>query len=325
MIRFSLAAAFSILTAVSCFAANDITGKVVDSETGKPIASARVSLTITITTSDRHRQEEVLVIRSGEDGQFRFTEIPESECNVRADKVGYWTQPYRNGELRAQFDAFPSPFTLRLEPTGTLMLRVVDQNGAEIAQPQVALLHRGEENKAFEATVGAVATTGFVWESPRTSVLIVTMSPGSGNLLRARNQTFFPTFYPSVTNLDEAKWIEIIPGKEVEAVVRVTLIPGRTIRGRLGFAGRLISLSVMSSDKTNFYAVWGLAHFEQGSEEFRIDGLTPGSYKVNMVACVDPKCSSGQTQYRKTVIVGDDNTDNLVISEADRLAEGQLP
>jgi hypothetical protein len=302
---------------------DEIAGTVIDSDTGKPIMHARV--TAAVWTDRREQYGDVFVALTGEEGNFRFTGLPKSECEVSAEKAGYQKE-VRSNHFSARPDDFSLPLTLRLTPTGVLTVRVLDQSGSAVDRAQVAIVRRGEENQpyAINLSVAYAPEDGLRRFLPRGSYRVVAISPGSGNLLRARSQTFLPTYYPGTTSISQAEWIDVVPGKEVEADVQVTLIQGHEIRGHISSAGTLMQLSVaqlslLPAGSVDYYMNWGLVQFNRASGEFRVSGLAPGAYVLNAGVCLSPTCNPGGSEFRKSVQVVDANIDNLVISDADRV------
>jgi hypothetical protein len=297
----------------------EIAGTVIDSETGKPIPHARV--TAMIWTDRREGYGDVLVAFTSDDGRFRFAGLPKGEGEVRAERAGYGTE-VRADHGRSRSDDLSVPLTFRLTPKGVLTVRAIDDSGLPVDGAQVAIVRRGEENLpyAINLSVASVDRDGTRRVLlARGSYRIVVVSPGTGNLLRARDQTFLPTYYPGTTIVGQSDWIDVVPGKEVEAVVPITPIPARQIRGRLGFAGTLIQASILPAGNEDYYVTWGLPQVSKGSGEFRVSGLTPGVYVLDVNACLALPCIAA-TGFRKIVQITDSDIDNLVISEADRLS-----
>jgi hypothetical protein len=296
----------------------EITGTVTDSDTGKPVSHARVTA---IVWTDRHIQYgDVLVALTGADGQFRFRGLPTGECEVRAAKAGY-TPEVRGNHMRSPSADLSVPLIFRLTPTGGLTVRVVDDTGSPVGGAQVAIVERGEENQPYTINVRPtpVSKDGSL-RVPlvRGSYRIAAVAPGSGNLLRARGQTFLPTYYPGTTTVGSAGWVDVVPGKEVQVDVPIKPITARQIRGRLGFAGTLMQASILPERSNDYYAIWGLLQVGDDPREFRVSGLTPGTYVLDVRACSAVPCTV-TALYRKTIQVSDTDIDNLVIAESDRL------
>jgi 5-hydroxyisourate hydrolase-like protein (transthyretin family) len=296
----------------------EITGIVIDADTGKPVVHARV--TVEIRTVKYEQYGDVLVALTGEDGRFRFSGLPKSECDVNARKAGYG-EPVGGHHVHVQPENPSVPITFTLTPKGGLTVRVVDDTGSPVDGAQVAVVRRGEENQdyAVNLSVASAARDGIRRVAlVRGSYRIVAVSPGSGNLLRARGLTFLPTYYPGTTNVSHADWIDVVPGKEAQVVVPVSPIPARQIRGRLGFAGTLTGVSILPAGNSDYRVAWGLPQVSKDSGEFRVSGLTPGLYVLEFIACPAISCMGGSA-FRKTIQVSDADIENLVIFEADRL------
>jgi hypothetical protein len=309
------------VTAYSAMSAppDQIAGTVIDLETGQPISHARV--TAVIWASRLALSGDVLVVLTGDDGRFRFSGLPKGECEVTAEKSGYGKKVLSNHVLNRP-DDLSVPLTFRLSPVGGLTVRVVDQSGVAVSGAQIAFLPRGEENQpwAVKLHIANAAKDGTRRVSSGGSYRVVALSPGTGNLPRAHGQTFLPTYYPGTTSASQAAWIDVPPGKEIDADLHVTMIPSHEIRGHLGFTGTLTQLSILPAGNANDYDVnWGLVQFRQDSPEFRISGLAPGSYVISADGCPGTACNTVLEHFRKSVQILNADIDNLVISEADRL------
>lgn len=316
--RFAAACALACI-AIAAPPPGEIAGIVIDLDTGQPISHARV--TAVFWASRFAPNADVLVALTGDDGHFRFTGLPKGECEVSAQKAGYRKEVLSN-HFRGRADDLSVPLTFRLPPMGGgLTVRVVDQSGVAVEGAQIAIVGQGQDeqdaimlNTAYAAKDGTRRVS-----AGRGLYRILAVSPGTGNLLRARGQTFLPTYYPGTTSASQAAWINLPPDKETEVDLHVTLIPAHGIRGRLGFAGTLIQLSIWPAGNSIDYNVnWGLVQFRSDSREFRISGLAPGRYVISAGGCPGTTCNSGLVRFRKPVEIVDADID-LVISESDRL------
>lgn len=285
--------------------AADVFGTVVDKATGKPVGEARVVATVSRGVD---QPADILVLLTAEDGRFRFTGMPDSGCRLRAEKDGYFFR----------LDDYPragGPLTLDLErpPVSKnvpVVVHVVDDTGYPIAaasvrfEPPIAGGSTGKD--------GALRTA-----APPGRYRVVTDYPGYGTWLRLRNQTFPPTYYPGTTDANRAGWVEVAPGKETDVTLRVTPITAREIRGRLGFSGSLIQIFVLPQGSKDYGGIWGLPQEDGDSGEFRIFGLAPGNYALDVMICETIPCMSA-TPFRRTVTVSDGDIRDLVILESDR-------
>lgn len=293
----------------------EIVGTVVDSLTGKPIAQARV--TVTVYESVRPRNDEVFVVLTGDDGRFRLLGLPDSRCGVEVEKPGYG-KDQSNCVIGRDLD-FYAPLKFRLAPTGAVTVRVIDPSGAAIDGAQVSVVRKSESNLPGAMNLGIAYATpeGLRRLLPVGEYRVVAVSPGTGNLLRARGQTFVPTYYPGTTEASRAQWIEIVAGKEIQVAVPVIPIRAHAIRGRLGFSATLVQMMVLPVGSNDYHVNWALPHVDRNSGEFRITGLAPGAYVIDASVCVPPDCMRGGS-FRKTVQIVDGDLENVIITEADR-------
>jgi hypothetical protein len=301
--------------AIAAPQAGEISGTVLDADSGKPIAHARV--TAQIWVGKRVAHPDVLVALTDADGRFRFSGLPPSESEVRAEKAGYMAD-VRSNHARARSDDLSSPIAFHLAPLGWLTVRVVDESGSPVDGAQVAIVPRpGADAFIFNSGLSTVGRDGTLRVAqPRGTFGIEAVTPGSGTLLRARDQTFLPTYYPAASSSGLAEWVEVVPGKEVQAEVHITRIAARRIRGRLAFAGKVIQISILTGGSNDYYAMWGLPQPGDGPA-FQVFGLAPGTYTLEVRACLAAACMV-PAMFRKTVQVTATDIDGLVITEADR-------
>jgi len=292
-------------------AEGEISGVVLDDDSGKPIHHARVTATTWIGRDQR--SSEVLVVLTGDDGRFRFTALPEGGYEIRAQRFGYLNL----GSEKWPHIDIPrepgQPLTMRLSPLGTIHVRVLDNHAAPVMGAQIQVT--SSTRQAWEWTTdnsGALQA-----RLPRGSYQIEAVAPGPGSLLSVRSLTFPSVYYPGTILAARAESVNLVPGRELEIELRVAPTAGQEIRGHLDVDGTLVSVRVRPVADDNVYLTWGTVTLDKASRDFRVSGLAPGSYSVNLD--VGFKGSGFSIPFHKTVQVSEAPVTDVVISSADRL------
>jgi hypothetical protein len=308
--RNRFAACFLLCTAAAAVPPGQIAGIVIDTDSEEAIQHVRVTATI---WRGEDYPDDVLIALTGEDGRFRFTGLPDIECHIKVEKAGYLAPSFDARRLAPYAHLRPGnaadSLTLGLTPTGALTVGVVEDSGFPVAGAQVEIWST-PPNVAFSDLPyrSTTAKDGrFLARLPRGSYRVGALSPGSGTLLRAQGRTFVPTYYPGDTDVSRPQWIDVVPGKDAQALIHVTPITAREIRGRFGFKGCTQLVISLASEKHDPNTVWGLVRCDGESGRFRISGLAPGTYTI------------GGGGFSKIVQVLDGDIDDLVIPSADLL------
>ena len=144
-------------------------------------------------------------------------------CYPAASSAGPWFQLSPGANATRQ---------LRLQPLGALTVRVIDQTGIVVEGAQAKISSFDDERTSHMAGYATISADGYRSLLTRGEYKVIVATAGSGNLLRARKQTFPPTYFPATTDLNRAALITVVPGKEVVATVQVTPTPAYEVRGK---------------------------------------------------------------------------------------------
>jgi len=291
-----------------------ITGTVLEVGSGQPIRHARVTASIWIGNDFQHR--DVLAVLTGDDGRFSFTGLPQGRWEIFAQKSGYVSAAPSTVDIRPNSSWVP--FNLTLTPLGAITVTVVDNHGYPLSGAVIRVhsasakgyqgwsdLLSGEDGKARFSLLGG-------------SYRIEAHAPGLNPLLRVKALTLAPVYYPGTADINRAEVIDVAPGKDTQIDLPVTPIPGRDISGRLDLDGMLISVYLSSAVKDDSQLVWGSTQFDAVSRDFRISGLPPGDYFLNLSVCFNIPCEHA-IPFRRAVEIGNADVTGLLITSADRL------
>jgi hypothetical protein len=293
--RFAALLAFA---AIALAGELEIRGTVVDTTTNQPIHRARVALSFWKEAGFIHRR--ALTIFTGENGGFSFTAVPaEGEFELQAFKTGYIGDA-RVPSIRVASGDRKKEFTLRLTPTGELMVMMRDDRGLPLGGAQVRIERKPDADGNFGPFLETADTAGrCTFVVPAGVYRITFAGPGSATLLRARGLT--------LEAISNPEWFEVAAGKSVQKELRVRPIPARTVHLRLetpGGAGQFLLLPAVGQPD-DYTIQWGLTPFDRGARAVEITGLAPGAYRLVM------------GNYEKMFQIGDGDL-NLAITTADR-------
>jgi hypothetical protein len=304
---------FGVCAALAAAGDIEITGTVLDSETGKPIDHAMV--TATISKSEDLPHPDVLIVQTGEDGKFQFAGLPEGRFDIGARKAGY-LDGGSQGMSHGHAILMSRDLTIHLTRQAVIKGTVRDDHGFPVAGAGVAI-RAGPGKGSFDTdtttdTDGAFRVAGRVRGKYRVGVF----APGVATLLRVQGLSFSPVYYPGTSDASAAVWIDLVPGQEFAVDLQVTPVPAREIRGRLE-AGVLRAVSVLPAGNDDYRVVWGVSRHQEGSREFTVTGLAPGTYVLELQVALST-APSAMTFLRKTVEVVDADVTNVVVSPTDR-------
>ena len=129
-----LACVFALLSPSSVTAA-EITGRVIDSQTGEPIPRAHV----TIQAVPIGGQPIGLAVLTDVAGNFTASNLPNGSCQISGEKAGYLGAVVSVQAMVVSGEAKPAAVVLRLIRQGVIEGSVVDQKGAGVPLASVQL------------------------------------------------------------------------------------------------------------------------------------------------------------------------------------------
>jgi protocatechuate 3,4-dioxygenase beta subunit len=225
-----------------------VRGRVVDARTGAPIAGARVSMAQAAplgTAASAPPGAPGAV--TGDDGRFEMTGVVPFEYVVEARAEGYisrfFGQPMggpRGILVAVRGGRVVSDIDFALDRTGVVSGRVLDGDGDGVTNVEVELLAQ-----AFRAGGAGPVAVGFaqteegglfrVRNVPPGQYLVRAYAPGT---LRPDpddpSGIFASTFFPGVTEVGGAQWLQLASGQELFGVdFELTTTRARTVSGTL--------------------------------------------------------------------------------------------
>jgi 5-hydroxyisourate hydrolase-like protein (transthyretin family) len=309
----------------------DLTGRVVDAQTGQPIARAQVRLQI----FQGSQQGVQVAVLSDADGSFRVTNVPDGGYNVTCEKAGYLTNsqgvmPRAMPQTRAantQPNAQPTPLVIRLTAQAAIEGTVVDDKDMpaenifiQLVLPQVVNGHR----QFMPSMGGGTDETGsfrlFGLSAGRYYISITGRVSG---VRRAKSLAYPPLFYPNSTEIEAAQPIDLKAGDEQQIKIRLPEpVRAREVRGEVAAAGPSVSVTLTRQSISQFPFPNNItSNWDAKTGAFRITGVTPGIYLLTAGV------SHGGREYLQTstmVTVGDADVTGIRLEPAHTGLDGTV-
>ena len=208
-------------------------GRVVDADTGTPVARAQVRLSFPGGSRDALTDQA---------GAFTFTTLPAGSYSISAAKVTYMAARHPDPGKSIRASRQPSRLaagetadvTIRLYKGGVLSGRVLDQHGDPIEGAQVRAI-RLQGGRARPGDGGPMTSTNDIGEFrlPRTppGAYVLHAAPSRRSLppggMAGGEVEPVPTFYPGVASLQQAVPLTVERGHSPPAV-DIVLMDGQT-------------------------------------------------------------------------------------------------
>jgi len=268
-----------------------ISGKVVQLDTGTPLAGAQVMLSGTT----------VRMASSGDDGRFEFADLPAGRYFLRASLGGY-VDPSSSGildigsQLEVADGQLLDDIDLALARGGVVVGRVIDEFGDPVtgAEIRVETAGWGPDGRYLETVslglgqsslflstndLGEFRVYGLApgdyFVSARMRGFGAPLTPGPGG--DERTEGFLPTYFPGTSEVAEAQAVRIRAGGET--ATDFAMVPGRM--GRI--SGTVVTVSGRSPSGLHVYL-----RVQTSTSSGQIDGGAVGADGAFDVGNVPP-------------------------------------
>ncbi len=294
-----------------------ISGTVVNSLTGQPVAAARVAIARVIQGADRDISQS---LTTGPDGRFQFTGLTRGKYSLMAAARGFSLQyfehhdPYATAVAVAP-DLDSTNLVFRMEPDAAIEGIVTDDNNEPIQYAIVRLFQRSTEEgaqKTVPMSQGQTDDQGYYHIGhlePGTYYLAVSARPWyaqnsrqfriSGNQLAetprdasepALDVTYPLTFYSGALDSADATPLQLTPGERATADMSLHATPSLHLRIHTGAAespalGRMIFPHVSQRIFEGYVdSVSNAPDSWVAPGVIEISGLAPGHYIIEVPA-----------------------------------------
>ncbi len=290
-----------------------ISGKVLSSTGGTPLARARIVLASAALSEAR-------VALSAADGSFQFAHLPGGTYSLSASRTGYASAVSGGRQLptltlaRGQaLEALEIP----LSPAGVIVGRILDEDNTHLAGATIeAMAPRTDEGLT---TLRAVATT----QSDDRGDFRLTGLPAGQYYISAFDPAFVqvgdetgplgyaPTYFPGVPSVEGATRVTVTPGVEPDGRITfaLRLVRPSRVSGQIAAAGRqLLSAAVVMTraDPVLPTALGDAEILPTGAFTFR--NVPPGIYQIRARGEIEPGGTTHFATFR-VMVEGQDVTD----------------
>jgi 5-hydroxyisourate hydrolase-like protein (transthyretin family) len=288
-----------------------ISGKVVDANSGAPLARCSVQID---PTGQGGQSGSARSVVTADDGQFIFEGVAPGKYRLSANKRGYLRQEYEEHENFSTAIAIgpkliAEGLIFKVTPQAVISGEVTDQNGEPVRGAQVRLF-KDQERMGLQSVVrrqAVVADDRGIYEIPNVGpgnyYLAVSAQPwytqrmmrfdgGREDSSSELDVAYPTTFYAQVTNSDDATPIPIKGGERIQANVTLTAQQAMRLPIKLPLQEPAQDPSQDPAHSHEYTVVLSQSVFGQ-MEPFTIgmvntpdgtvtDGILPGHYEVTV-------------------------------------------
>ncbi len=287
----------------------EITGRVVDAQTGAPILRVHVRV-----TRLQHVQSDPVALLTGDDGSFDLTNVPAGRYALSCERTGYLraSQIVETASAAATLDTNRIPIVIRLTPQAVIEGTVVDEARVAVPFAHVQVFRRVASEGKWQVQPGLLARTDDngkfrVYGLAAGTYCIDVTVPAEAR--RRTKLAYPPVFYPNSADVAGAQFVTVRPGQDQQIQIRLPEpVPAREIRGQT-VPG--VESAIAQIRPVDFTVPFWVSPFEyswdQKARTFKFTGVTPGVYEIDVTAQVDGK----QRRAISTVTVADRDVSGL--------------
>ena len=269
-----------------------MTGVVVNSVTGEPIARAMIQM---MGMASR-------VALTDAEGKFEFDNLPETQAILQARKPGYFNETeLRQGASRPKMVAVTAGMgsvSVPLTPAGVVTGRVTSADGEPLESVRIRLKVKTIQNgrrQWMDRNGASTDEDGFFRIGNLQPGTYYLLTDGAGRLTAATDETIAPTYFPGVNDISAASPLEVKPGSTTvadmvlrkEKAYRISgvvtgLQPGQNANVQLmGSGGEYLPLGSSVNTASNTFE---LRRVPAGSYTLKVTAQRMGGFGMGGVA-----------------------------------------
>jgi len=308
------------LGAVLCVAADrEVTGRVVDANTGEPIAHAHLTMRLYQAGS----QATEVSILSDADGSFKITNMPASGYQLSVQKNGYL--PANQGQPAPPPEGTTAPIVLRMTAQAALEGTVVDEQDNPMPNASIQLIRQQVVNGRRQyVSVNASSTdeSGYfrMFGLPAGRYYV-----GIGarfNPSRGKVKGYQPQYFPKATDIAGAQAIDLKAGDNQQIQAHMSEpVPTYEVRGVVVSGSSNISVGLSRAGGSQAPSPISLgSNWDPKTHVFKFPNVPAGLYEVYAYV----QDGKNQLQARATVAVGNADISGIQLEPAETKLEGTL-
>ena len=281
-----------------------IEGTVVNAVTGEPLKKAHLTLRPI-------GQANGVPYGTSTDsaGHFLVDDVDPGRYNFMATRNGFVSQQYsldgsarRGTTLTLSNGQKLKDVVFKMTPQGVITGRILDEDGDPMSNVSVQCMvfgyQRGKRqlmprngsstNDLGEFRLHDLPPGKYIlsatYQSPEMYMGVQERTVGASQAVRAAEERYAPTYYPSATNPESASQIEITPGSQIGGInitlvrVRAVRIKGHVTNLAEGNSRRRVNVMLMPRDSPGFFMPRAIARPLDAQGNFQMQGVVPGSY-----------------------------------------------
>ena len=323
MIRIVLAVALGCLLASA--AGRELTGRVVDANSGEPIARAH----LTLRSFGAGQPAPELTFLSDADGSFKITGLPDGGYQVSCEKAGYLPLSQTMAPMPLAIhpdDRRNAAVVMKLTAQAAVEGTVVDDRDIPAENASIQLVRQEVINGRRQLVVsqaGASDETGSfrIFGLPAGRYYVSVLAP-LGGARRTKPLAYPPFYYPKATDIAAAQTIDLKAGDDAEIKIRLPEpVPAYQVSGVVaGTTNAGVTLMPQESG-TNFQRSAGDLNFDPKTGSFRIAHVPPGSYLLQAEAA---QAGKGPMFASIPVTVGSANVEGIRLEPVQAALDGTV-
>src|SRR6267143_1665821 len=211
-----------------------ISGTIVNLVDGQPVAGAEVIITST------QRRDETMQVLTAADGRFAFDHVSPDKYSLAAHREGFVAQAYQQHDQYSTAVAvgpglISEDLTFPLTPDGSISGTVFDEENELVRAGEAILFTRttGTGANGFHLQASPQEAVSFSPDGQSNSHVALDSSERLDSQAPAPLDVTYPTtYYPNVTDSENAAPIQLHPGERATADVNLRAVPALHLRIR---------------------------------------------------------------------------------------------
>lgn len=263
----------------------ELTGRVVDADTGQPVARAHVTLRF---YQGGQPAPEVTLL-SDTDGVFKITHLPAGGYQVSCEKAGYL--PASQGMTANPTDgSAPAVMTLKLTAQAAVEGTVTDDRDMPAANTFLQLVRQqvvnGRRQFQIVGSGGTDETGSFRIFGLPAGHYFISITARLNGARRTKPVAYPQLFYPGALDIETAQPVDLKAGDEAQIQIRLPEpIPAFEVRGVVATASPNVSVSLVHQSAGSMFGnQGGESSWDAKTKTFKISHVTPGMYLLTAFA-----------------------------------------